>query len=182
MIPKSINTNLFSQTSLLKVILSKFYILIEYILKIHIDYIQMMMDSDQESTSSSSTSSSSSLPNNIIHLNQDTYKTIKVSIFLLSVISEFFFQIFTFIYSLQKEVFIWVDSELKDTYEIDSERTWLEQKEDIITKLIPPLYKLVNRKYNVTNGKLLIKHALRTLAIPTPRKKYRNSRWGKSEE
>ena len=41
----------------------------------------MMMDSNQESTSSSSTSSSSSLPNNIIHLNQDMYKTIKVSIF-----------------------------------------------------------------------------------------------------
>jgi hypothetical protein len=31
----------------------------------------------------------------------------------------------------------------------------LEQKEDIITKLIPPLYKLVNKKYDVTNGKLL---------------------------
>lgn len=56
---------------------------------------------------------------------------------------------------LQKEVFIWVDSELRDVYEIDNKRTWAEQKEDIITKLLPPLYKLVNKKYNVSNGDLL---------------------------
>ncbi|CAB4412747.1 unnamed protein product [Rhizophagus irregularis] len=60
-----------------------------------------MMDSDQESTSSSSSSSStyssSSLSDNAIHLNQNMYRTIK------------------------KEVFIWVDSELKNIYEIDSE-------------------------------------------------------------
>ena len=60
-----------------------------------------------------------------------------------------------FIYYLQKEVFIWVDSELKNIYEIDSERTWLEQKETIITKLLPPLYKLVNKKYNVSNSDIL---------------------------
>jgi len=48
-----------------------------------------------------------------------------------------------------------VDSELKNIYEIDSERTWLEQKETIITKLLPPLYKLVNKKYNVLNSDLL---------------------------
>jgi hypothetical protein len=48
-----------------------------------------------------------------------------------------------------------MDSELKNIYEIDSERTWLEQKETIITKLIPPLYKLVNKKYSVLNSDLL---------------------------
>jgi hypothetical protein len=56
---------------------------------------------------------------------------------------------------LQKEVFIWVDSELKDIYEINDGRTWSEQKMDIITKLLPPLYKLVNKKYDVSNGVLL---------------------------
>ncbi|GBC36290.2 hypothetical protein GLOIN_2v1485488 [Rhizophagus irregularis DAOM 181602=DAOM 197198] len=93
------------------------------------------MDSDQESTSSSSSSSStyssSSLSDNAIHLNQNMYRTIK------------------------KEVFIWVDSEFMDIYEIDSDRTWLEQKENIITKLLPPLYKLVNKKYNVSNSDIL---------------------------
>jgi hypothetical protein len=52
-------------------------------------------------------------------------------------------------------VFIWVDSELKDIYKIDEKQTWVEQKENIVTKLLPPLYKLVNKKYSVTNGKLL---------------------------
>ncbi|POG69668.1 hypothetical protein GLOIN_2v1776825 [Rhizophagus irregularis DAOM 181602=DAOM 197198] len=93
------------------------------------------MDSDQESTFSSSLSSStyssSSLSDNAIHLNQNMYQTIK------------------------KEVFIWVDSELKDIYEINNERTWLEQKENIITKLLLPLYKLVNKKYNVSNSDIL---------------------------
>ncbi|GBC21047.2 hypothetical protein GLOIN_2v1776825 [Rhizophagus irregularis DAOM 181602=DAOM 197198] len=94
-----------------------------------------MMDSDQESTFSSSLSSStyssSSLSDNAIHLNQNMYQIIK------------------------KEVFIWVDSELKDIYEINNERTWLEQKENIITKLLLPLYKLVNKKYNVSNSDIL---------------------------
>ena len=31
----------------------------------------------------------------------------------------------------------------------------MEQKENIITKLLPPLYKLVNKKYSITNAKLL---------------------------
>ena len=52
-------------------------------------------------------------------------------------------------------MFIWVDSELKDIYKIDEKLTWAEQKENIVTKLLPPLYKLVNRKYSVTNSKLL---------------------------
>jgi len=52
-------------------------------------------------------------------------------------------------------VFIWVDSEFKDTYVIDNKITWAEQKEDIITKLLPPLYKLVNKKYNVSNNDIL---------------------------
>lgn len=29
------------------------------------------------------------------------------------------------------------------------------QKEEIITKLLPPLYKLINKKYSVTNNELL---------------------------
>ncbi|GET62959.1 hypothetical protein GLOIN_2v1485488 [Rhizophagus irregularis DAOM 181602=DAOM 197198] len=41
------------------------------------------------------------------------------------------------------------------TIKIDSECTWLEQKETIITKLLPPLYKLVNKKYNVSNSNIL---------------------------
>jgi hypothetical protein len=40
-------------------------------------------------------------------------------------------------------------------YKIDDKLTWIEQKEEIITKLLPPLYKLVNKKYNVTNQKIL---------------------------
>ena len=52
-------------------------------------------------------------------------------------------------------MFLWIDSELKDIYKIDEEQTWAEQKENIITKLLPPLYKLVNKKYSVTNAKLL---------------------------
>ena len=48
-----------------------------------------------------------------------------------------------------------MDSELKDVYEIDNKRTWAEQKDDIVTKLIPPLYKLTNKKYNVSNSNLL---------------------------
>jgi hypothetical protein len=56
---------------------------------------------------------------------------------------------------LQKEVFIWIDSELKDIYEINEKQTWAEQKDNIITKLLPPLYKLINKKYSVSNAKLL---------------------------
>ena len=40
-------------------------------------------------------------------------------------------------------------------YEIDHERTWVGQRDEIISKLLPPLYKLVNKKYNVTNSDLL---------------------------
>ena len=56
---------------------------------------------------------------------------------------------------LQKEVFIWVDSELRDIYEINEKQTWAEQKDKIIIKLLPPLYKLVNKKYSVSNATLL---------------------------
>jgi len=52
-------------------------------------------------------------------------------------------------------VYIWVDSELRDIYKIDERQTWAEQKENVVTKLLPPLYKLVNKKYNITNGELL---------------------------
>jgi hypothetical protein len=48
-----------------------------------------------------------------------------------------------------------VDSELRDLYKIDHKETWVEQREEIMTKLLPPLYKLVNSKYNVTNNELL---------------------------
>ena len=40
-------------------------------------------------------------------------------------------------------------------YEINNEYTWVEQKENIVTKLLPPLYKIVNKKYNATNSQLL---------------------------
>jgi hypothetical protein len=40
-------------------------------------------------------------------------------------------------------------------YEINNEHTWAKQKECIITKLLPPSYKLVNKKYNVSNSDLL---------------------------
>ncbi|GET67395.1 hypothetical protein GLOIN_2v1488788 [Rhizophagus irregularis DAOM 181602=DAOM 197198] len=56
---------------------------------------------------------------------------------------------------LKKEVFIWSDSELKDVYSINYELTWAEQKDNIVTKLLPPLYKLVNKKYKVSNSDLL---------------------------
>ncbi|GET61559.1 hypothetical protein GLOIN_2v1488788 [Rhizophagus irregularis DAOM 181602=DAOM 197198] len=56
---------------------------------------------------------------------------------------------------LKKEVFIWNDSELKDVYSINYELTWAEQKDNIVTKLLPPLYKLVNKKYKVSNSDLL---------------------------
>lgn len=67
----------------------------------------------------------------------------------------FLFLFYLHLFILQKEVFIWVDSELKDLYKIDDKMTWVEQKEEIIIKLLPPLYKLVNNKYNVTNNELL---------------------------
>lgn len=44
---------------------------------------------------------------------------------------------------------------MKDLYKIDDKLTWAEQKEEIITKLLPSLYKLVNKKYSVTNSELL---------------------------
>jgi hypothetical protein len=40
-----------------------------------------------------------------------------------------------------------VDSELREVYKINDKLTWSDQKNDIITKLLPPLYKLVNKKY-----------------------------------
>lgn len=75
--------------------------------------------------------------------------------YLLFIILLFLFLFYLHIYYLQKETFIWVDSELKDVYQIDYERTWAEQKQDIITKLLPPLYKLVNKKYDVSNSDLM---------------------------
>ncbi|GES83413.1 hypothetical protein GLOIN_2v1485488 [Rhizophagus clarus] len=94
----------------------------------------MDRNSDQESVSSSSSSSSSASASSSSFSSSSSaasYKTIKA------------------------KVYIWVDSELRDTYKIDEERTWVEQKENIVTKLLPPLYKLMNKKYNITNGKLL---------------------------
>jgi hypothetical protein len=48
-----------------------------------------------------------------------------------------------------------VDSELKEVYKIDDMLTWADQRDDIVTKLLPPLYKLVNKKYAVSNNDLL---------------------------
>ena len=111
--------------------------------------LHQKMDSDQESSPSSSSSSSSSHPTSSIY-NKSSYKEIKVSIILSFVISTFYLYLY-----IQKEVFIWVDSELKDVYEINNERTWAEQKENIITTLLPPLYKLMNKRYTVSNSDLL---------------------------
>lgn len=76
---------------------------------------------------------------------------------MLFIIFFYFIILFTFIVCiiLQKEVFLWTDSELKDVYQIDNELTWAEQKEDIVTKLLPPLYKIINKKYDVSNSSLL---------------------------
>ncbi|RIB24223.1 hypothetical protein C2G38_2032050 [Gigaspora rosea] len=54
-----------------------------------------------------------------------------------------------------REVFIWCDSALKDIYYIDEKLTWADQKNDIITKLLPALCKKVNKKYNVLQQELL---------------------------
>lgn len=48
-----------------------------------------------------------------------------------------------------------MDSDLKDSYVIDDTLTWTEQRNNIITKLIPPLYNLVNKRYSVSNKDLL---------------------------
>jgi hypothetical protein len=115
-----------------------------------------MMDSDQESVSSSSSSSSSSSPSSLSSSSATSYKTIKARIvYYLFVIYGFFSFYLHLSIILQKEVFIWVDSELKNTYEINEKQTWTEQKDNIITKLLPPLYKLINKKYSVSNAKLL---------------------------
>ncbi|RIB24222.1 hypothetical protein C2G38_2285190 [Gigaspora rosea] len=57
--------------------------------------------------------------------------------------------------SESKKVFIWCDSALKDIYYIDEKLTWADQKNDIITKLLPALCKKVNKKYNVLQQELL---------------------------
>ena len=56
-----------------------------------------------------------------------------------------------------------MDSELSEVYKIDNKLTWSDQKNDIITKLLPSLYKLVNKKYknkfsNVDLLKMLYDH------------------------
>ena len=56
-----------------------------------------------------------------------------------------------------------MDSELRELYKIDDKLTWFDQKNDIITKLLSPLYKLVNKKYknkfsNVNLLKMLYGH------------------------
>ena len=56
---------------------------------------------------------------------------------------------------LQKEVFILVDSQLKNMYEIDIKRTWAEQRQDIIEKLLPPLFEIMDKRYNILNSVLL---------------------------
>ncbi|GES92398.1 hypothetical protein GLOIN_2v1485488 [Rhizophagus clarus] len=93
----------------------------------------MDRDSDQESVSSSSSSSSSasasaSSSSSSSSSSAASYKTIKA------------------------KVYIWVDSELRDTYKIDEERTWVEQKENIVTKLLPPLrWRSRHRVNNIKN-------------------------------
>ena len=45
-------------------------------------------------------------------------------------------------------------------YKIDEKQTWVEQSEDIKTKLLPPLYKLASKKYNVMNDDIYIKDVI----------------------
>ena len=40
-----------------------------------------------------------------------------------------------------------MNSELRELYKLDDKLIWSDQKNDIITKLLPLLYKLVNKKY-----------------------------------
>ncbi|PKK57097.1 hypothetical protein RhiirC2_858354 [Rhizophagus irregularis] len=87
--------------------------------------------SSSDKSSSSSSSSSSSFFSSSSSFSKSSYNTIKA------------------------KVFIWSDSELKDVYSINYELTWAEQKDNIVTKLLPPLYKLVNKKYKVSNSDLL---------------------------
>ncbi|PKK68489.1 hypothetical protein RhiirC2_782218 [Rhizophagus irregularis] len=102
------------------------------------------MDSDQESSSSSFSSSS-------------TYSSSSLSD--------------NTIHLNQNISLFCIDSELKNIYEIDSEHMWLEQKETIIIKLLPPLYKLVNKKYNVSNSDIL-----KMLYGTPPCKQYKEAR------
>jgi hypothetical protein len=48
-----------------------------------------------------------------------------------------------------------VDSELKEVYKIDDTLTWADQRDNIVAKLLPPLYKFVNKKYDISNNDLL---------------------------
>ncbi|RHZ64745.1 hypothetical protein Glove_320g74 [Diversispora epigaea] len=50
---------------------------------------------------------------------------------------------------IKKEVFIITNSDLYSIYQIRKELTWEVQKNDILTKLLPPLRKKINKKYKV---------------------------------
>ncbi|PKK65110.1 hypothetical protein RhiirC2_786602 [Rhizophagus irregularis] len=54
---------------------------------------------------------------------------------------------------LKAKVFIWVDSDLKDIFEIDIKITWAEQKDEIVTKLLLALRKLIQGEEKIKNNK-----------------------------
>ncbi|RHZ87758.1 hypothetical protein Glove_30g153 [Diversispora epigaea] len=56
---------------------------------------------------------------------------------------------------IKKEVFLVVDSEMNTVYQINDRLTWAAQKHDVITKLLPPLKRKINKKYKVTGAEII---------------------------
>jgi hypothetical protein len=52
-------------------------------------------------------------------------------------------------------VFIVANSDLYSIYQIRKELTWEVQKNDILTKLLPPLRRKINKKYKVTSADIV---------------------------
>ncbi|RIB16741.1 hypothetical protein C2G38_2189092 [Gigaspora rosea] len=108
-------------------------------------------ESDRESETSTSSSSSSSSAPSLTSLSFSSSllsASLKIKKTIEYLDSESYERI-------KEKVFIWCDSALKDIYYIDEKLTWVDQKNDIITKLLPALCKKVNKKYNVSQQELL---------------------------
>ena len=52
-------------------------------------------------------------------------------------------------------MFVLVNSDLHSIYQIKRELTWKGQKDDILTKLLSPLRRKINKKYKVTFTNIL---------------------------
>ena len=52
-------------------------------------------------------------------------------------------------------MFIIANSELYSIYQIRKELTWEAQKNDILTKLLPPLKRKINKKYKVAGAEIV---------------------------